>query len=338
MKQILTLIIVLFANSIMFAQTKGLTNSGATIKTSTGASVRVVGIGGDVVNKNGGAINVKGNMYIAGNLNNTATFNNEGSVVTLKTLVAPAAVNIGGLGLELSTGSTLNNLTLTWFGAAQTGKLNGANSIRSYYRLALADYAVNNATLAFRYTDADLNGLIESDLILWASADGDTWTQLGGTLDASIKTVTLNGINTLANYYTLASVQPSGEPQVLPTKATGEGDKNAVAQVTTTVNTIAKSVSLEKDKLLQVKPLEVSLFPNPSDNLPVTVRLENTVAGSEAQIKIFDAQGKEIMATKITCLDTTTDFEFNTNDFGKGVYFIRIKTNEVEKSKILILQ
>jgi len=206
MKNKIFIFIILICVSQIVSAQQGFRNNGANVQILNGASVVVSGTNGDVINQTGSTFSVaaNSNLFVGGVLNNVATFSNVGKVFTSKTLNAPSALNVGGLGLEITTASTLNNLTLSWFGAAQTGELDGGNSIVRYYRLELADYTVSNATIVFHYEESELNGLTESELTLWTSSDGDTWTQAGGTLSTSNNSVTLTGLSSLKAFYTLA--------------------------------------------------------------------------------------------------------------------------------------
>jgi len=208
LKIFIFIVLVCISQFALAQNPKGLINNGANVQIANGANIVVSGADGNVSNLTGATFSVAAscNLFVGGVLNNAATFTNVGKVFTTKTLNAPNALNIGGLGFELTTATTLSNLTLSWFGTAQTAELNGGNSIERYYELELAAYTVSNATIVFHYEESELNGLTESGLMLWTSSDGNTWTPAGGTLSTSNNTVTLTGVTLLKAFYTLGAV------------------------------------------------------------------------------------------------------------------------------------
>jgi len=112
---------------------------------------------------------------------------------------ALSSENIAGLGAEITTGSALGVTTIDRGHAAQSG--NGNQSILRYYDITPTTNTGLDATLVFYYNDSELNGLTESNLVLYKSTDsGSTWTNMGGTVDVDANTVTLIGIDSFSRW------------------------------------------------------------------------------------------------------------------------------------------
>ena len=78
-----------------------------------------------------------------------------------------------------------------------------ALGIKRYYQITTTN-SPTNATLVFNYLDAELNGVTETDLALFKSSDGSSWTeQIAAALDTENNTLTLTGINAFS-YWTAA--------------------------------------------------------------------------------------------------------------------------------------
>lgn len=116
-----------------------------------------------------------------------------GTLTTTRVLTAPVAENVGGLGAVITSAADLGETTITRGHTAQSG--NGHTGILRYYDIAPTNNVDLDATLTFYYHPDELNGLVESDLLLFASADsGTTWSQHNGILDMDAHTLTVSGI------------------------------------------------------------------------------------------------------------------------------------------------
>jgi hypothetical protein len=101
--------------------------------------------------------------------------------------------DVAGLGAEITEDGDLGSTTIIRGHEAQ-----GSQGITRYYQISTAN-APTSATLVFNYLDAELNGLNESSLELFKSADGDSWTeQSSSTVNTSNNTLTLTGINSFS--------------------------------------------------------------------------------------------------------------------------------------------
>jgi hypothetical protein len=129
-----------------------------------------------------------------------------GQVQATRTL-ATAADNFGGLGLTIAPASAPGATTVV----RTTGQPQGvgvASSISRYFDIkAVASRGLLGATLTQQYQTHELNSLLESQLVMFRSADaGATWTNEGATQrDATAKTVTRAFVTDLQGRWTLAN-------------------------------------------------------------------------------------------------------------------------------------
>lgn len=146
-----------------------------------------------------------------------------GLLTATRTLNAPNAANVAGLGATITAAQNLGVTTVTRGHAPQAA---GGGSIARYYEIAPTNNAALGATLVFEYHDAELNGATESSLSLWRSPDGGaTYAAAGGTLDGAANTLTLTSIGSFARF-TAAAQQVA----LLATSVWLQGPWNAGAQ------------------------------------------------------------------------------------------------------------
>ncbi|MFQ5568920.1 MAG: T9SS type A sorting domain-containing protein [Rhodothermales bacterium] len=129
-------------------------------------------------------------------------------VITASTdLNAPAGVNVGGLGAEISSGENLGSTTVT---RGHTIQVSGASiSINRYFDISPTNNTRLDARLVFHYDASELNGLDESTLILFRSPDGGAnWTEEGGTVDRLLQTITLTGIDSFSRWTAASNDTP----------------------------------------------------------------------------------------------------------------------------------
>lgn len=104
---------------------------------------------------------------------------NGGYVQIIHTLAAPSNANPGNLGIGITSASNLGSVIIRRGHQSQkTGSGNG-NTIFRYYDIIPVNNTALNARLRFNYLDAELNGLQEMRLSMWASSDNQLWTNLG---------------------------------------------------------------------------------------------------------------------------------------------------------------
>ncbi len=122
-----------------------------------------------------------------------------GTIRATRTLNAPNGDDVAGLGAEITSNQDLGATTLTRGHAVQTG--DGNQSIARYFDVAPANNSQLDARFVFRYDDAELNGLVEGDLVLFRSTDGGTtWTQEGGLVNPVANTISLSGVDAFSRW------------------------------------------------------------------------------------------------------------------------------------------
>ncbi|MEO5946395.1 MAG: T9SS type A sorting domain-containing protein [Chitinophagaceae bacterium] len=131
---------------------------------------------------------------------------NGGYIEITKTLNVPSSANPGNLGAIISSSQ---NLGSTIIRRGHTSQINGSgigSSIFRYYDILPLNNTALNATLQFKYFDAELNGFNENTIVLWKSTNNTTWTQQGFTSrDATSNYVEKTGIADFSRW-TLSSV------------------------------------------------------------------------------------------------------------------------------------
>ena len=196
-----------------------LAGMGALIFGIAPASAQTVSVknGATVSMQNGGVFDLGTNTVLVEEESSGARLTGGTGVITAtRTLNAPSSTDVAGLGAVITASQNLGQTTITRGHAVQTD--NNNESIARYYDIQPGQNNSGlNATLQFTYTDAELNGLSESSLILFRSGDdGSTYTTAGyDSRDASANTVTLSGIDSFSRW-TLGS-----ESQPLPVEWAG---------------------------------------------------------------------------------------------------------------------
>ena len=123
-----------------------------------------------------------------------------GLLTASRTLAAPNARNVAGLGAVLDAPHVLGATTVTRGHAVQTS--NGNASIGRYYDITPTTNTGLDATLTLTYHEAELNGVVETALAFFRSTDGGTsWSSRGvDARNASANTATLTGVNRFSRW------------------------------------------------------------------------------------------------------------------------------------------
>ncbi|HMH22819.1 MAG TPA: T9SS type A sorting domain-containing protein [Puia sp.] len=173
--------------------------------------------GGNVVLQNsigvGGQINfVSGLLDLNGfdaDLGSTGSLNGEqetshvvgvngGMVLSTGMLNAPAAVNLGNLGILITSAQNLGSTVIRRGNQSQTSGSGSGSSVLRYYDIQPANNTALNATLRMRYMEEELNGLDESSLVIWEKQAAQGWGVLGeDSRDITADYVEKTGIQTL---------------------------------------------------------------------------------------------------------------------------------------------
>ena len=132
-----------------------------------------------------------------------------GTITARRTLNAPSAQNVAGLGAAITSGADLGTTVVTRGHTVQSDPESGNEGIARYYDITPTTNAGLDATLTFSYDESELNGYEESVLTLFRSGDGGTtWTDEGGTLDMAANTITLSGIDAFSRWTLGSSSTP----------------------------------------------------------------------------------------------------------------------------------
>lgn len=121
----------------------------------------------------------------------------EGTVETSRSLSANTTETFGGIGVSLTMGVsnsiTATRVTGTAISSGNGSPYTGNQSIKRYFAFTASTNSGLNAAMVFRYYDHELNGITESELVLYRHADPYTnsnWTDFGGK----------QSVNTSANW------------------------------------------------------------------------------------------------------------------------------------------
>ncbi len=133
---------------------------------------------------------------------------NTGSIQTTRNLSNLTSENVAGLGAEITTLADMGSTTVI-----RQHTPGGSMGISRKYQIIPTNNAGLDATLVFHYYDTELNGLAESELMLFKSTDNAKWTeQFGSIVNTTENTLTLSGIDGFS-YWTAAS---TGTGESLP--------------------------------------------------------------------------------------------------------------------------
>lgn len=165
---------------------------------------RAVSIGNEVqflqglLDLNGNNLDLGNTGLLSGETEASRIIGATGEVLFNTVLNAPSGVSPGNLGFVISSAQNLGNVLIRR-GHQPQSIPNG--SILRYYKIIPANNTNLNATLRFRYFDAELNGLSETNLVQWRSEDGVNWTEQGFTTrDAAGNYVEKTGINAFSTW------------------------------------------------------------------------------------------------------------------------------------------
>ncbi len=185
------------------------------IPMTAGAQTIAVESGGTLEVANGGVWDLQGAPLDLGGPGSTASILENGGgrfaggqLEATRALSSPSSADPAGLGIEISASEDLGDVTVTRGHAVQDAPNNNEGIARYYDILPSQNNSGLSAELTFTYSDAELNGIAESNLEFFKSEDGGTsWSEEGfDSRDTNANTVTLSGIEALSRW-TLGSTQ-----------------------------------------------------------------------------------------------------------------------------------
>ena len=227
-----------------------------------------------------------------------------GKIYITRDLNAPSAVNVGGLGATITSSANLGSTTVERYHYIPSG--GGAQGISRVYNIVPTNNAGLSATLKLNYDESELNGIDETKLGLYKSANGNdnTWAELGGVVNTSQNNVEMTGLDDFA-YFTL-------------------GDVDSPLPVEEENNTLPQNFALEQN------------YPNPFN--PSTLIRYQVPENSFVTITIYDVLGKEI--SKLVNQQQAPGYytaSFEGSDLSSGFYIYTMKAGDFTASNKMIL-
>ena len=98
-----------------------------------------------------------------------------GTVEIVVAMNAPNAVNPGNLGAIITSTNNMGFCSIRRGHVSQTNGSGTGSSVNRYYDIFPQNNVALDATLQFKYFDAELNGFNESIITLWRSTNNTTW-------------------------------------------------------------------------------------------------------------------------------------------------------------------
>lgn len=147
---------------------------------------------------NGKVITLLGSGSLSETAGNTVK-GNTGYITTTRSINAPNALNIAGLGAVITSSANFGLTEVRRGHTIQTTP--GGPSIRRYYVIRPDNNSGLNATCVFKYDESELNSINESSLKMLKSTNaGSTYLVGGGTVNTTQNTVTVTAINDFARH------------------------------------------------------------------------------------------------------------------------------------------
>ena len=151
----------------------------------------------------------KGNLHTGSNsaeLGSSATLSESdpyelwGIVYSARTCTTGTRESFGGIGAEIKTsgGPAYNSFTVTRY-TGDAPSIQNVNTITRSFDISPSTNSGLNASLVFHYATSELYGASPSSLQLYKS-NGSTWTNVGGSVDAGARILSLSGIDSFSSW------------------------------------------------------------------------------------------------------------------------------------------
>jgi hypothetical protein len=133
--------------------------------------------------------------------NNRAFTFGTGYLQATQILNSPSSVNMGNLGVIITSTKNLGNTVIRRGHQVQPNIYGSNNSIQRYFDITATNNISLKATLTFNYFDAELNGLDEATITLWKKKDPVLWDYVGhDTRDATANYFLRNNISKFSRW------------------------------------------------------------------------------------------------------------------------------------------
>ncbi len=151
------------------------------LQRAVGVTQRILFTSG-LLNLNGFNADLGTSGHLDGEQENTRIIGpNGGEVLFTTSLNSPTGSNPANLGIFITSGQNLGNVTIKRGHQSQVTSPGTGSSVLRYYDILPANNTNLNATLRFNYFDGELNGLIENSIVFLESQNTVNWTTLGFT-------------------------------------------------------------------------------------------------------------------------------------------------------------
>lgn len=157
---------------------------------------------GGLLNLNNSVVDLGATGQLSGESESSRAYTTgTGYIQATANLSAPYSANPGNLGAVISSSSNMGSTVVRRGHRSQINSYGNGRSILRYYDINPANNSSLNATLRFRYLDAELNALDEAALGLWRSTTNINWTYVGfDSRDASSNYVEKAGIASFSRW------------------------------------------------------------------------------------------------------------------------------------------
>jgi hypothetical protein len=154
------------------------------------------------LNLNGFDLDLETTGRLAGEQENSRVVgSNGGNVIFSTNLDMPTNFNPANLGVFITSGQNLGNVTIRRGHQSQPNIPGSGRSVLRYYDILPGNNTDLNATLRLNYFDGELNGIEESSLVLFKSNDGANWLSQGFTSkDPNANFVERTGIGSFSKW------------------------------------------------------------------------------------------------------------------------------------------
>lgn len=102
-------------------------------------------------------------------------------------------------------------------------------------------------------------------------------------------------------------------------------DYNAPIITNTTLNTLAKTNSVDENEVFEMDAMTIDLYPVPAQD-ELTIRVNNLTQDAIASISIIDMMGKVVLSNQIQLNEGATQITQNVSNLGTGTYFVSVQT------------
>jgi len=215
-----------------------------------------------------------------------------GNIRSSQSAMQNTTADFGEIGMEITPIDAAMGATTVRRVTGQCQNLGEDASILRYFEITPTSNTNLNATIAFKYDCSELNGIIEDQLGLYVSNDGENWAEVTSQWNATEKTVNTSGLASVC-YLTLGQKSESAVSD----------DPIVLSQFNVTDN-----------------------FPNPF-NPTTTIQFTIPSAGI-VQLDVYSLQGKCIESREMKMNTAGNNyFIVNAENWSSGVYLYQVSFN-----------